>query len=130
MAKLNVKQLCAFNCIVESVYRQLRKLLLLNSPSGTAKTSVYNTVCHKVPGDGRIVLCVTSSGIAVLPLRGGWMAHSMFKIHIDIHKDSMCSISNETSLASLIQATALIIWDKVMVYHGSCWQDLPQSPWR
>jgi len=88
-------------------------LFFLNGPGSTGKTFVYNTVCHKLWGDGLIVLCVASSGIAAFLLSSGWTAHSVFKIPIDLHEDLTCSISKESALVSLIWATALIIWDEV-----------------
>lgn len=86
----------------------------MNGPGGTGKSFVYNMVCHKLQSEGTIILCVASSGIAALLLKGGQTAHSMFKIPIeDITDDLMCSIPKEGLLAGLLHLTGIIIWDEV-----------------
>jgi hypothetical protein len=67
---------------------------------------------EKVRSNGNIALAVASSGIAALLLPGGRTAHSCFKIPINIHEDSTCSIKHGSDLASLLQITKLIIWDE------------------
>ena len=47
---------------------------------------------HTLRAQGKIVLCVASSGIAALILRGGRTAHSTFRIPIDVHEDTVCEI--------------------------------------
>ncbi|PKY63284.1 hypothetical protein RhiirA4_302686, partial [Rhizophagus irregularis] len=59
--------------------------------------------------NGDIALAVASSGIAALLLPGGRTAHSCFKIPINIHEDSTCSIKHNSDLASLLQIAKLII---------------------
>jgi hypothetical protein len=62
---------------------------------------------------GKIVLCVASSGIAALLLIGGRTAHSVFKIPIPVHDQSLCNFTKNSLIADLIRATDLIIWDEV-----------------
>jgi hypothetical protein len=62
-----------------------------------------------VRADGNIALAIASSGIAALLLSGGRTAHSRFKIPINLHEDSTCSISHRSDLASLLQQAYLII---------------------
>jgi len=90
----------------------LGQTFFLHGPGGTGKTYVYNTLCYFLHGQGFIVLCVASSGIAALLLIGGRTAHSCFKIPIDIHESSLCGIKKNSQLAALIKATDLVIWDK------------------
>ena len=78
---------------------------------------VYNTVCNTVRGNGWIVLCVASSGIAALLLHGSHTAHLTFKIPISLNEESTCPIPKEGRVTSLIQATRLIIWDKITMQH-------------
>ncbi|KAG2048688.1 hypothetical protein BDR06DRAFT_866780, partial [Suillus hirtellus] len=59
--------------------------------------------------EGKIVLCVASSGIASLLLPGGCTAYSQFKIPIPIHEDSSCNIKKGDILHELLKATSLII---------------------
>jgi len=117
IAQLNTEQHHAYDQIISSVESQAGRTFFLNGPGGTGKTFIYNTVCNTVRGNGWIVLCVASSGIAALLLRGGRTAHSMFKIPISLNQDSTCPISKEGRLASLIRATRLIIWDEITMQH-------------
>ncbi|KIK11976.1 hypothetical protein PISMIDRAFT_99675, partial [Pisolithus microcarpus 441] len=82
IAQLNAEQHDAFTRVFDAVEKQNPKIFFLNGPGGTGKTFVYKTVCHKVRSMGWIVLCVASSGIAALLLKGGHTAHSVFKIPI------------------------------------------------
>jgi chromosomal replication initiation ATPase DnaA len=59
----------------------------LHGPGGTGKTFVYNTLCHYLRSECKIVLCVALSGIAAILLLGGRTAHSMFKIPLRFMKD-------------------------------------------
>ena len=117
VAQLNAEQRHAYDQIISSVESRAGHTFFLNGPGGTGKTFVYNTVCNTVRGNGWIVLCVASSGIAALLLCGGRTAHSTFKIPISLHQDSTCPISKEGQLASLIRATRLIIWDEITMQH-------------
>ena len=56
---------------------------------------------------------MASSGIASLLLIGGRTAPSTFKIPIEIHEGSTCSIGKNSDLAKLIRVTDLVIWDEV-----------------
>ncbi len=110
--RLNPEQQSAFNRIVEAVNNKTGQTFFLHGPGGTGKTYVYNTLCYFLRGQGKIVLCVASSGIAALLLIGGRTAHSCFKIPINIHESSTCGIKKNSQLADLIRATDLIIWDE------------------
>ncbi|KAH9835232.1 PIF1-like helicase-domain-containing protein, partial [Rhodofomes roseus] len=94
--QLNVDQRHAFSRIIDSVTAQQGSIFFLNGPGGTGKTFVYNTVCHKVRAEGWIVLCVASSGIASLLLKGGRTAHSRLKIPVEnLNAQSTCAIRKE-----------------------------------
>ncbi|KIJ11385.1 hypothetical protein PAXINDRAFT_84547, partial [Paxillus involutus ATCC 200175] len=77
---LNVEQCNAYNAIYDSVQHQAGITLFVHGPGGTGKTLLYNTLCCALCGQGKVVLCVASSGIASLLLIGGHTAHSHFKI--------------------------------------------------
>ena len=109
IAKMNTGQKFAFDSVIALVYNYKGQLFFLNGPAGTGKTFCYNSICHKLRGDGKIVLCVASSGIAALLLQGGRTAHSTFKIPLDVHEDSTCNIKKNTMLADLLKVTDLII---------------------
>jgi hypothetical protein len=103
--------------IIDSVDNDLKKIFFLNGPGGTGKTFVYNTVCAKIRSQGKIVICVASSGIASLLLEGGRTAHSCFKIPIRIAENSTCAISYNSPQAELFRRTACIIWDEAIMQH-------------
>jgi len=113
----NQDQRSAFNLINQAVQSHSGQSFFLHGPGGTGKTFVYNTLCHYLRGQGKIVVCVASSGIAALLLKGGRTAHSTFKIPIDIHESSVCHIRKNSDLADLICHTDLIIWDEAPMQH-------------
>jgi len=115
--QLNPEQRQAHDRIVSSVETRAGQVFFLNGPGGTGKTFVYNTVCNTIRSKGWIVLCVASSGIASLLLRGGRTAHSMFKIPLKPTDESYCPIAKQGNLANLIRATRLIIWDEITMQH-------------
>jgi len=98
---LNPGQHSAFDAICNAVTTQSGKTFFLHGPGGTGKTYVYNTLCHSLRGQGKIVLCVASSGIASLLLIGGRTSHSTLKIPIEIHESSTCAIPRNSDLAKL-----------------------------
>nr|XP_027096136.1 uncharacterized protein LOC113716034 [Coffea arabica] len=58
-----------------------------------------------------IALATATSGIVALILPGG-RAHSRFKIPIDISDEATCRAGKQSSLATLIRESKLIIWDE------------------
>ncbi len=56
------------------------------------KTYVYNTIATTLRSQGKFVICVASFGIVVILLDGGRIAHSTFKLPIQINEDSICAI--------------------------------------
>ena len=115
---LNDDQRAAYDRITASVTSQDGQLFFLYGPGGSGKTYVYNTVCARVRGDAKIILCVSSSGISALLLHGGRTAHSMFKIPIDgLHDQSVCTIPKNSDCAELMRAASAIIWDEISAQH-------------
>ena len=114
---LNPAQHSSFNAIVNAVETQSGQTFFLHGPGGTGKTYVYNTLCYFLRGQRKIVLCVASSGIASLLLLGGRTSHSTFKIPIEIHESSMCTIPRNSDMAELIRSTDLVIWDEAPMQH-------------
>jgi len=109
----NADQRSAFNAIMDSVLHNKGKLFFLTGPGGTGKTFVYNTLCYALRGQGIIVLCVASSGIAALLLLGGRTSHSTFKIPIELWEGKLCNIKKGSMLAELLCQVGLISWDEV-----------------
>jgi chromosomal replication initiation ATPase DnaA len=115
--RLNQGQRAAFDEIVKAVDEQSGKTFFLHGPGGTGKTFTYNIICYHFRSQGKIVVCVASSGIAALLLIGGRTAHSCFKIPLKIHEESMCSFPKNGELADLLCITDLIIWDEAPMQH-------------
>jgi len=89
----------------------------LNGPGGTGRTFLYNTLCHQLRSEGKIVLCVASTGIAAQLLPGGRTAHKRFKIRIPITDTSTCKITWGSQTAELLRAAHLLIWDETPMTH-------------
>jgi hypothetical protein len=117
MQNLNAGQRAAFDQIIEAVINKTSQIFFLHGHGGTGKTHLYNTLGYYLRGQGKIVLCVASSGIVALLLIGGRTAHSTFKIPINVHEDSLCAIKRGSDLAALIHATDLVIWDEAPMQH-------------
>jgi hypothetical protein len=69
------------------------KLFFVYGSGGTGKTFVWTTLLSRLQRQGKIMLIVASSGIASLLLLGGRIAHSKFKIPIDLHDESTYDIT-------------------------------------
>jgi hypothetical protein len=95
-------------------------VFFLNGPAGTGQTFCYNTICSYLRGRRKIVLCVASSGIAALLIKGGRTAHSTFKIPLELYDGKSCNIKKGSHLAELITKTDLIIWDEVPMQDRLC----------
>jgi hypothetical protein len=116
--RLNQDQQAAYDRIIASVDGDEGNLFLLSGPGGAGKTFVYNTVACKLRSESDIVLCVSSSGISSLLMRGGRTAHSTFKIPIDgLHERSVCPIPKNSARADLFRACKIIIWDEISAQH-------------
>jgi PIF1-like helicase/Helitron helicase-like domain at N-terminus len=114
---LNEDQRKAFDTVMDAVNTGTGQCFFLNGPGGTGKTFVYNILCHALRAQGHIVICVASSGIASLLLIGGRTSHFRFKVPIQIHESSTCSIKKNSLEAGLLQAANLVIWDEVPMQH-------------
>ncbi|GJV40615.1 putative DNA helicase [Tanacetum coccineum] len=78
---------------------------------------------------GKVVLSVASSGIASLLLPGGRTSHTIFRILIDLDKDSCCAIDVTSDLAELIKAAELIIWDEAPLQHPHAFEAVDRTFW-
>ncbi|GJT16427.1 ATP-dependent DNA helicase PIF4-like protein [Tanacetum coccineum] len=84
---------------------------------GTGKTYLWRTIISRIRLTGKVVLSVALSGIASLLLPSGCTSHSMFRILIDLDKDSCCAIDVTSDLAELIKIAELIIRDEAPLQH-------------
>ena len=89
---------------------------------GTGKTFLYKTLYHYYRGQGKVVLCVASTGIAALLLPDGRTSHSQFRIPLELDESSVSTITKTSRLGALLRSTDLIIWDKVPMQHKYCFE--------
>jgi hypothetical protein len=113
----NNAQKSVYEAVMESINGNQGKLLFLHSAGGCGKTFVCNTIAAAVRAQGKIALCVASSGIASQLLEGGRTAHSTFKIPLQVDETSTCNIRRNTHRHDLLKQTAVIIWDEVPMQH-------------
>ncbi|KAG5596940.1 hypothetical protein H5410_038172 [Solanum commersonii] len=112
-SKLNAEQKRAYDIILERVYSKKSGAFFIDGPGGTGKTFLYRALLAAIRTKGCIALATASSGVAASILPGGRTTHSRFKISIDIDENFTCNISKQSSLATLIQDSKLIVWDEV-----------------
>jgi hypothetical protein len=117
VAKFNLPQRTIYDAVMHSVNNNIAKVFFLHSAGGCGKTFVCNTIAAAVRAQGKICLCVASSGIASLLLDGGRTAHSTFRIPLAVNETSTCNITRRSHLYSLLRDTSLIIWDEVPMQH-------------
>jgi hypothetical protein len=97
-------------------------LFFLDGPGGTGKTFIEALLLVHVRAQRQVALAAASSGIASILLEGGWMSHSRFKILIDVHSESICSISAPSNLTKLLQMAQLIVLDEATAQHHHCFE--------
>lgn len=116
--RLNSDQRVAFDKVYASTEAQDGRLFFVHGPGGMGKTFLYQALCHAVRGQGWVVLCVASSGIAALLLPGGRTAHSTFQIPVEgLAHDSWCNIDKNSARAEMLCHVRLIIWDEAGAQH-------------
>ena len=113
--------------IVNAIDSNIGGLFFIDGAGGTGKTFIENLLLAYVRSRGDIALAVASSGIADLLLDGGRTSHSRFRIPIEIHSESQCTIPAQSHLAELLRITKLIIWDEAPAQHRHCAQAVDRS---
>ena len=116
-AKFNNDQRAVYDAVMESVNNNTPKVFFLHSAGGCGKTFVCNTIAAAIRAQGKIALCVASSGIASLLLDNGQTAHSRFHIPLQVNDTSVCNITRRSHAFPLLQQTSIIIWDEVPMQH-------------
>nr|XP_009805036.1 PREDICTED: uncharacterized protein LOC104250162 [Nicotiana sylvestris] len=111
--RLNKKQLTTYNVITDRIFSNKAGAFFVDGPGGTGKTFLYRALLETVRSMGYIALATATSGVVASILPDGRIAHSHFKISIDIDEHSSCNISKQSALAGLILDEKLIVWDEV-----------------
>ena len=110
---LNDDQTTTADAIWNSVINVIDQLFFLNDYEGTSKTMLQNIVLRRVRNEFKVIIAVTTSGIAFILLQGDRIAHSRFKIPLNPIAQFVCDISINSDLAELFRVTELIFWDEV-----------------
>ncbi|XP_019255092.1 PREDICTED: uncharacterized protein LOC109233676 [Nicotiana attenuata] len=112
-AKLNNEQREAYNIILDRIFKNKPGAFFIDGPGGTGKFFLYRALLAAIRSKGFVALATATSGVAASILPGGRIAHSRFKIPIDIDGQFSCNISKQSSLALLTQDAKLIVRDEV-----------------
>src|SRR6266850_2920657 len=115
--QFNAQQASSFQEILAAIRDSSGQCFFLQGAGGCGKTFVYRAISHHLRAEGKVVICVASSGIAATLLDGGTTAHYRFKIPIKLHEQSSCAISRRCQEAELLRNTYLIIWDEALMLH-------------
>ncbi len=115
--RLNDDQCSAYETILNAMTNKEGKLFFVYGSGGTDKTFFWTRLLSRLRGQGKIVLAISSSGIASLLLLAGKTAHSRFKIPIDLHNESTCNITQHMKVAKLVCKADMIIWDEALMMH-------------
>nr|XP_027102854.1 uncharacterized protein LOC113724113 [Coffea arabica]XP_027108986.1 uncharacterized protein LOC113728823 [Coffea arabica] len=111
-SKLNAGQKFAYSSIMKQVFSPKKQSFFIDGPGGTGKTFLYRSILATLRSQGYIAIAVALSGIAVSILSGGRIAHSRFKIPLDISGNKSCQVSKQSSTAKLLIEAKLILWDE------------------
>ena len=93
-AQMNIQQRYCFNIIMVAFDQPQTAQFFLQGPARTGKTFLYHALCSYIRQQGKIGLCVASSGITAQLFPGGRTSHSRFKIPfitIPVSSDDTCS---------------------------------------
>ena len=127
VVKLNSEQKHMYNTIVNACTNNTQELVFVYGHGGTGKTFLWKTIINKLRSEGKIVLAVASSGIASLLLIASRIAHSRFKIPLELNDQSMCAIKNKTLMAKLLIETDVIVWDEAPMNDRRCFETLDRT---
>ena len=115
--KLNDEQRIVYNNILQSVNNEDGKLFFLDAPAGTGHTFLINVLLAKMKMENKEHIDIASSGIAATLLLNCIIAHSIFKIPIQLNEDSICSIKNNSKSGKLFRSCRFIVWDECTITH-------------
>ena len=87
-------------------------VFFIDGPGGTGKTFLYKALLANVRSRGLIALATASSGVAANNMPGGRIAHSRFKIPLNLDTNSVCNIKKQSGTAQLLRDVKIIIWDE------------------
>ena len=99
-----------------------KECFFIQSPAGTGKTFLYNTLHYYVRSKDKITACATSSGIASLLLPNGMTLYYLFKIPLTLNPHSSSLINKNSEIVNFLRKADVIIWDEVPMQHKLCFE--------
>ena len=115
--KLNPGQKLAYKEIMHRIKQKKSGAFFVDGPGGTGKTFLYCALYARVRQLGKIVLPIASSSIIATNIPTGRTVHSRFKLPLDHESNINCNVGKQSSLASLLKESSLIIWDEASMAH-------------
>ncbi|GFX12678.1 ATP-dependent DNA helicase [Trichonephila clavipes] len=108
-----------YNKILQRVELGEGGLFFLEAPGSTGKTFLLNLLLAKIRKDRNVALAVASSRIAATLLSGGWTAHSVFKLPLNLASEETptCNISKNSARGALLQQCKLIVLEECTMSH-------------
>ena len=117
-ALLNPKQKQVFDAVLHALNKPSdSNIMFVDGPGGSGKTFLYNCLIHHLTGQEQSVIAVAFTGIASQILVRGKTSHSQFGIPLDVHHESVSSVTLQSKAAKLIAKARLIIWDEASMIH-------------
>ncbi|GJV37648.1 DNA helicase [Tanacetum coccineum] len=123
--KLNRDQKEVFTLITTAFKEGRQELLFVYGHGGTGKTFLWKTIISLERSQGKIILAVASSGIASLLLLAGRIAHSRFKLPLDLTDESAMFKALDRPLRDLMNAPEIVFGGKTVILGGDFRQTLP-----
>ncbi|XP_028757288.1 uncharacterized protein LOC114716448 [Neltuma alba] len=117
---LTNEQKSIFDKVMSTVSNDNGGFFFVYGFGGIGKTFLWNALTSSLRAQSKIVLIIASSGIAATLLPSGRTAHSRFAIPIQVNETSMCSISQGSPLAKLLECTKLIICNEALMVQRYC----------
>ncbi|KAL4286250.1 hypothetical protein AHAS_Ahas19G0067400 [Arachis hypogaea] len=125
--KLNEEQRVVYDKIIDCVSNKRHGFFFVYGFGGTGKTFLHRVLPARLRSEKKIVINVTSSGIASLLLPGGKTAHSMFNIPVELTEDTICRIKKDSPKAKVFRLADLIIWDEAPMTNKLAFEALDRT---
>ncbi|GJY15965.1 DNA helicase, partial [Tanacetum coccineum] len=119
---LNTKQKQIYDLIINADTNNRQELIFVYGHGGTGKTFLWKTIISSLRSEGKIVLAVTSLGIASLLLPSGRTAHSRFKLPLELIEESL---SLDRSLRDIVDKPSSLFGGKSVLLGGDFRKTLP-----
>ena len=109
---LNNEQKNVFDEVIRSISQNRGKLIFIDGPAGSGKTFIYQVIISYLRGMNKTVTATATTGIAA-DLIGGRTLHSVMKLPVPVHENTISSMKMDSQDAQKLRNTSLIIVDEV-----------------